>query len=151
MTNPRALGCLLFGVALIGFGLWSGIEATSEYHVRFASSGSTCASHDALVLDEDDGEPLSCNWKDTGTKPFTAQERDQLVTLARELGRDGISLTDEDQIFALNARIAASHGDPDRSKEQTGSPGHFAFLVGVPIAVAGLVWVLRSRDPLTFD
>jgi hypothetical protein len=75
----------------------------------------------------------------------------RVYALARQLGDDpgGLTAEDEEQVEALVDEIAAANGDPDESDDRAGSPGHFAFLLGAPLAIGGGLFVISRgfRDP----
>ena len=142
--NRVPLTLIWLGLALVGFGFWTLSEQLDAYRVEFSATGNECEGN-ALTLGEHSGEPLLCNFQETGTRQFTDEERSRLVTLAVTLGQDGLSDTDRAQVRALNEQIAATHGSPGISDDRVLSAGHFAAVAGFPLAFLSFLWWLERK------
>jgi hypothetical protein len=142
--NRVPVALLVLGAAMLVFGFWTVFQQGDAYRVEFSDSGQECEGN-ALTLDEDDGEPLRCNFHDTGTRQFSPDERRLLVTLAGQLGRDGLSDGDKARIRELNAQIAATHGDPGIADPRILSAGHFCAVTGLPVLMLASFWWSQSQ------
>nr|WP_221374674.1 hypothetical protein [Actinoplanes polyasparticus] len=155
MPIPARVVVFGIGVLLAGTGIALSIEADSAYNVNIAESGDGC-DRDGINIDSSTGLSLACvSWRedaDPGPRsPFTEQEKQRVYALAKELGGDvaGLTADDEGRVESLVDEIAAANGDPDESDDAAGSPGHIAFLIGMPLAIGGGIFVLSRgfRDP----
>ncbi|RVX43335.1 hypothetical protein EDD27_6016 [Nonomuraea polychroma] len=147
------MGLLMGGGALIIMG---GSEMSAEadrYAVQFGNPGDDCNWRAPLHIDIKDGARTYCGrrgaapppWRQSvdtttfkGFKGFTDGQRKEVLTLSSQLGSDGLSETEQQQIQNRVDEIAATVSVPPVNEFPgvPGPPGLGRILLGV------LAWVI---------
>ncbi|WP_447002411.1 hypothetical protein ACRAKI_22075 [Saccharothrix isguenensis] len=123
-------------------------ETVHEYQVHFSNAGDKCGDK-GVHIDEDTGDLLRCystaqSGPGTGLS-FTAEERDRVVALAKELATDGsLSDVDKEQVKKLVDSIAAEHVDLDRWSDGAETLGFIISMAG------GVLFVISGIRLLAF-
>jgi hypothetical protein len=136
---------LALGMVLTAYALVDGFRAGSAYQVNFVRSGDECTSRADININAKTGGRMLCfGTVSEGDSPFTRAERDHVVALAEHLGANADGFTDADraQVEELVRSIGAANGDPDETVDRGWSLGRVAYLLGVPMLLAGGLAVL---------
>jgi hypothetical protein len=97
-------------------------------------------------VNNENGDVLACQGE-FEVSPFTADELEQVSSLARTLGRDGLDGTDRDRILAVAEEIAETHGDDYRRRGyRSDSPAYFiAIAAGFVLLLVGIARLQAAR------
>ena len=93
---------IAFGLATVLAGFLDQGAADKAYVVEFKHPGEKCSPAHELHLSVSDGEPLPCvragflpAGRNAQLEGFTEAQTDQVIKLAREAGRDGLSTAEQ--------------------------------------------------------
>jgi hypothetical protein len=145
---------LVLGGFVLGFVGFADLNVErSAYRVDVGPAGGDCGNG-MVHLDEATGEELYCGPagvirtqkpKTNAMYGFSAEQKDDVYTLARDLGRDGLSESDEAELQALVDKYKAATPPADRlrtAKRRWGVPDAW---IGAGMVVAGGVGILIAR------
>ncbi|ACU75990.1 hypothetical protein Caci_7161 [Catenulispora acidiphila DSM 44928] len=137
-----AIGLVAFGAVAGLAGILDQTAADRVYHVQFGHPGAGCDSKNTIGFDIDDGQALLCSASpntigQTHGYGFSAAQNAEITDLATQLGTDGLSPADQQQVQQRVDQIVAD-------LPHTRRPGHGALFWGARQAWISCGLVLGS-------
>ncbi|MCT2588070.1 hypothetical protein [Actinophytocola gossypii] len=145
---------LLGGGALVFVGFLEWSETSGKRSVEFASPGDDCDAA-RLELNIEDGTRLTCTTgvpvpssAFRGLEGFSAAQNSEVLTLAADLGEDGLSEAEQQRIEDRVDEIAATLPPLEDERILPGPTGINRILLGVAMLVGLGIWylVIGSRQ-----
>ncbi|MFG1814589.1 hypothetical protein ACGFIF_12550 [Kribbella sp. NPDC049174] len=149
---------LVFAGCMIAFFGFADLNVErNAYRLDVGRSGGDCGGG-FVHLDVGTGEELHCGPagvmrtqkpKTNAMFGFTDEQKDDVYSLARELGRDGLSETDEDQVQALVDKYKATVPPADRFRtadRRWGVPDAWSGAAIIVLGGLGILIVRRTAD-----
>lgn len=159
---PRVLfgALVLVGLNCTITGLAQQADVNGAFDIHFGQPDETCDSGDFLYLNTETGEPLQCRVDDPegiavpwaagdgppGMPYFTEQQdREGVLALARNLGADGLTEAEQEQVQEEVDAIAATLPDEEKPYNYSGLWGATLVFTGLGIILLGIA---LYRSPL---